>query len=119
MGSFTQTVEKVSMGVICTSLLLESEVLQRHRGRIADDPPKLVGEPKAADECDAHAGQGMEDSAAQFLQVLQKRHAQHALLFVVAAAPSPGGRRWGKQAAAVAGRHGPRRAFRFGRVDGL
>src|ERR1035438_5190744 len=69
-------------------------------GRLANEVPKLVGVKEAEPESDRHTHQGTDDARAQLFQVFEERHAEHAVVLVVATA-AWWGRRWRRSPAAA------------------
>ncbi len=102
-----------SIGVIKTSFCWNPSERSASNGGLANGKPQVVGEDETEGERNADAGQGFQNAAAQFLEVFEKRHAQHAVL-VASAVVAPGRRsRRIRGAAAVAGFHSGRRGLRF------
>src|ERR1035438_10310606 len=81
-------------------LFLITERFEGANGRLADEIPKLVGVKEAEPESDGHAHQGTDDAGAQFFQVFEERHAEHAVVLIVATTTG-WGRRWRRSLAAA------------------
>src|SRR5271157_5851868 len=103
-------------------LWVVTERFECPNGRLADKIPKLVGIKEAEPESDRYAHQGSNDAGPKLFEVFEERHAEHAVILVVA--PAAGwGRRWRRSLAAATraagtgsyGLHGDRRR-RSGRL---
>ena len=88
-----------------------AQALQRGHGGLGHYAPEFVGEGQAEDERDADAEQRFDNAGAQFFQVLEERHAEHAFVVVIAVAARWRRRRGRGTAAAGDGRHGSGRSL--------
>src|ERR1035441_2266830 len=77
-------------------LWVVTERFECPNGRLADKIPKLVGVKEAEPEGDRDAHQGADDAGAKLFQVFEERHAEHAVVLVVATAARSEERRSGK-----------------------
>src|ERR1019366_5087903 len=76
-------------------LWVVAERFESAYSRLAHKIPKLVGVKEAEPEGDRDAHQGADDAGAKLFQVVEERHAEHAVALVVATTAG-WGRRWGR-----------------------
>src|ERR1035437_7212295 len=67
-------------------LFLVTERFESCNSRLADEIPKRVGVSQTQGKSHPHANQGANDAIAELFQVLEERHAEHAIIVLVAAA---------------------------------